>query len=184
MVCMSWTGRGWPGSKLAKTGKEKQKILACNWPALAAAGWGQKLIKLAKEPRPAWLGSSYRVCILVQGLPWSQELQMKEKEDLIRTYGKKLIMEALRLSVTKKSSPDPFLYTSHWSCPWNFSLELPWNRSRQSVEVRLQYYSEPELCSRQNHLHPPPCLQGLYFACSMKDRINLGFWETAHLPLP
>ena len=36
MVCMVWTGCGWPGSKLAKPGKEKQKRLAYNWPALAA----------------------------------------------------------------------------------------------------------------------------------------------------
>ena len=30
MVCMAWTGGGWPGSKLAKPGKEKQKRLAYN----------------------------------------------------------------------------------------------------------------------------------------------------------
>ena len=50
MACMAWTGRGWPESKLVKPGKEKQKRLAYNWPALAAAGWGQKLVKLAKKP--------------------------------------------------------------------------------------------------------------------------------------
>ena len=38
MVCMAWTGRGWPGSKLAKPGKEKRKHLAYKWPALAVAG--------------------------------------------------------------------------------------------------------------------------------------------------
>ena len=31
---------------------------------LACTGWGQKLVKLAKEPRPAWPGSSYRVSVL------------------------------------------------------------------------------------------------------------------------
>ena len=35
---MAWTGRRWPGSKLAKPGEEKQKSLAYNWPALATAG--------------------------------------------------------------------------------------------------------------------------------------------------
>ena len=50
MVCMAWTGLGWPGSKLAKPGKEKQKRLAYNWPAQATAGGGQKLVKLAKKP--------------------------------------------------------------------------------------------------------------------------------------
>ena len=30
MICMAWTGGGWPGSKLAKPGKEKQKRLAYN----------------------------------------------------------------------------------------------------------------------------------------------------------
>ena len=93
---------------------------------------------------------------------------MKEKEDLIRTYGNKLIMEALRLSVTKKGGPDPFLHTSHWICPWKFSLELPWNRSTQSVEVRLQYYSEPELCSRQKHL----TLSAGPFFCLLDERSN------------
>ena len=47
---MAWTGHGWPGSKLAKPGKEKQKRLAYNWPAQATAGGGQKLVKLAKKP--------------------------------------------------------------------------------------------------------------------------------------
>ena len=39
MVCMAGTGRGWPGSKLAKPGEEQQKRLVYNYcPALAAAG--------------------------------------------------------------------------------------------------------------------------------------------------
>ena len=50
MVCMAWTGLGWPGSKLEKPGKEKQKRLAYNWPAQATPGGGQKLVKLAKKP--------------------------------------------------------------------------------------------------------------------------------------
>ena len=37
MVCMAWAGSGWPGSKLAKPDKEKQKSLAYNWAALATA---------------------------------------------------------------------------------------------------------------------------------------------------
>ena len=48
---MAGTGHGWPGSKLAKPGKEKQKRLAYNnWPAQATAVGGQKLVKLAKKP--------------------------------------------------------------------------------------------------------------------------------------
>ena len=36
---MAGTGRGWPGSKLAKPGEEQQKRLAYNyWPVLNAAG--------------------------------------------------------------------------------------------------------------------------------------------------
>ena len=51
MICMAWTGRGWPVSKLAKPGKEKQKSLAYNWPALAVAGGAKNnLVKLAKKP--------------------------------------------------------------------------------------------------------------------------------------
>ena len=64
MVCMAWTGRGWPGSKLAKPGKEKEE--AYNWPALAAAGGAKNWSSL---PRNAWPRSNYRTCILSQGLP-------------------------------------------------------------------------------------------------------------------
>ena len=49
MVCMAWTGRGWPGSKLAKSGKEKQKSLAYNWPALASAGWAKNWSSLLRN---------------------------------------------------------------------------------------------------------------------------------------
>ena len=49
MVCMAWTGRGWPGSKLVKPGKEKQKRLAYNWPALAAAGGAKNWSSLPRN---------------------------------------------------------------------------------------------------------------------------------------
>ena len=46
---MAWTGRGWPGSKLVKPGKEKQKRLAYNWPALAAAGGAKNWSSLPRN---------------------------------------------------------------------------------------------------------------------------------------
>ena len=49
MVCMAWTGRGWPVSKLAKPGKEKQKSLAYNWPALAVAGGAKNWSSLPRN---------------------------------------------------------------------------------------------------------------------------------------
>ena len=53
---MAWTGRRWPGSKLAKPGEEKQKSLAYNiglhWPLLAGPKIGlacqETLTSLAK----------------------------------------------------------------------------------------------------------------------------------------
>ena len=65
MVCMAWTGRGWPGSKLAKSGTEKQKSLAYNWPALAAAGWAKNwssLLRNLDQPGQDQItGQSYRM---------------------------------------------------------------------------------------------------------------------------
>ena len=49
MVCMAWTGRGWPESKVVKPGKEKQKRLAYNWPALAAAGGAKNWSSLPRN---------------------------------------------------------------------------------------------------------------------------------------
>ena len=46
---MAWTGRGWPGSKLAKPGKEKQKSLAYNWPALVTAGGAKNWSSLPRN---------------------------------------------------------------------------------------------------------------------------------------
>ena len=47
-----------------KTGKNWQGKAEHFGLQLACTGWGQKLVKLAKEPRPAWPGSSYRVSVL------------------------------------------------------------------------------------------------------------------------
>ena len=55
------TGKAWQG-KAEKFGLQ----LACT----SHSWWGQKLVKLAKKPWPAWPRSNYRACILVQGLPW------------------------------------------------------------------------------------------------------------------
>ena len=72
MVCFAW-----PGKVMAGRGQNWQ-VKPCKefisrkfevWHALQlialarppGAGWGQKLVKLAKEPRPAWPGRHYHV---------------------------------------------------------------------------------------------------------------------------
>ena len=69
MVCMAWTGRGWLGSKLAKPYKEKQKILAHNWAALAADGGAKNWSILPRNLDQPGQDHNHRACILVQGLP-------------------------------------------------------------------------------------------------------------------
>ena len=71
MVCMAWTGHGWPGSKLAKPGKEKQKSLAYinNWPTLAAAGGAKNWSSLPRNLDQPGQDHNHKACILVQGLP-------------------------------------------------------------------------------------------------------------------
>ena len=75
MVRMAWTVRGWLGSKLAKPGKEKQKSLAYNWSALAAAGgaknWSNVPRNLDHPGQDQITGHAYLYCMFRVYLEWS-----------------------------------------------------------------------------------------------------------------
>ena len=64
----AWPGQG-PGSKLAKPGKEKQKSLPYNWPALAAVGGDKNWSSLPRNLDQPGQDHNHRAYILVQSLP-------------------------------------------------------------------------------------------------------------------